>query len=139
MALIVGTKVTLNKQCWVFGPNLPKSGFSWFFLIKKTVNNTTEFCIFKLFYLPKLTLSKQFWAFGSNLPKREFFLFKKVKVNITIQFCTFELFKIRKFTLNEQFWVFEINLPRKGHFDLKQKRWTSLLNSAHLNELANKF
>ena len=38
-----------------------------------------------------------------------------------------------KFTLNKHFWVFGLSLPRKGVSRVKQKKWTSSLNSAYSN------
>ena len=56
----------------------------------------------------------------------------KTKVSITtIKFCIFISALLQHFSLKLQFRFFGPNLPKKGIFNLKQKKWTSLLNSPY--------
>ena len=57
---------TLNKQFWIFGPNLPKKH-----ICSKTekVNTIIDICVFKLILVPNFSLNWQFWP---DLPKKGF-------------------------------------------------------------------
>ena len=60
---------------------------------------------------------------------------KTDKVNITIEFCKFKLVQVPNFSLNWQFGIFGPNLPQNSIYAQKQKKLTSLLNSAYIFEL----
>ena len=77
---------TLNWQFWFYGPNLPRKSTSG----KKTekVNNTIEFCIFELLWVPNFSLNWQFRFFGPNLPKKGIFVSKQKKWT-TLLNCTY--------------------------------------------------
>ena len=55
-------------------------------------------------------------------------------MNSIIEFCIFKLVWVSSFTLSWSFWFFGPNCPKQGISGWKQKKWTSLLNSAYLNE-----
>ena len=127
--LVQVPNLSLNWQLWVFGSNLLKKGISgfkqkkWKSPLNSAYSNNSRYQISvqtdNFESLEQIWLKKAFLAQNRKDEHQHSILHIQISLSIKFHFI--------------QFWILGPNLPKKGVSGLKQKKWTSALNSAYLN------
>ena len=118
--LVFVSNFTLNKQFWIFGPNLPKNDIYG----QKQKFNIIEPHLFKLVLVPNFSLNWQFWFFWPDLPKKGFSGLKQKKWTPHIFYIILhiQISLVRNFSSNWQFSFFGPNFQKNAFPD---KYWKS--------------
>ena len=101
----------MNKQFWIFGPNLPKKDI----YVQKQKKWTSSLNLLKLVLVLNFSLNWQFWFFWLDLPKKGFSGLKQKKWTPLIFYIILhiQISLLQNFSSKWQFWFFGTNLPKK--------------------------